>query len=170
MNYGNIKYIDTADGDGVRVSLFVSGCRNHCKGCFSEVTWDFGYGNPFTEIEENEIIEACKKSYISGLTILGGDPFEQENQLTVYKLIEKFKRECPNKTLWMYTGYVFERDLQAGQRKYVQDITDKILENVDVLVDGPFVESQKNVMLKFRGSSNQRLLSRQDRIDILNKK
>ena len=170
MNYGNIKFVDTADGDGVRVSLFVSGCRNHCKGCFSEVTWNFDYGKPFTEIEENEIIEACKKSYISGLTILGGDPFEQENQLTVYKLIKKFKQECPDKTLWIYTGYVFERDLQAGQRKHIQNITDKILTNVDMLVDGPFIESQKNVMLKFRGSSNQRLLTRQDRIDILNKK
>lgn len=170
MNYGNIKFIDTADGDGVRVSLFVSGCRNHCKGCFSEVTWNFEYGKPFTEIEENEIVEACKKSYISGLTILGGDPFEQENQPIVYKLIEEFKQKCPDKTLWMYTGYIFERDLQVGQRKFIQNITDKILENVDVLVDGPFVEVQKNVMLKFRGSSNQRILTKQDRIDILNKK
>lgn len=170
MNYGNIKFVDTADGDGVRVALFVSGCRNHCKGCFSEVTWNFDYGKPFTEIEENEIIEACKKSYISGLTILGGDPMEQENQPTVYKLIEKFKQECPDKTVWLYTGYVFERDLQVGQRKYIGDVTNDILKNVDVLVDGPFMESQKNVTLKFRGSSNQRLLYRQDRIDILNNK
>lgn len=169
MNYGNIKFVDTADGDGVRVSLFVSGCRNHCKGCFSEITWNFDYGMRFTDIEENEIIEACKKSYISGLTILGGDPFEQENQPIIYKLIEKFKHECPDKTLWMYTGYIFERDLQIGQRKFIQNVTDRILENVDVLVDGPFIESQRNAMLKFRGSSNQRLLSRQDRIDLLNK-
>lgn len=170
MNYGNIKFVDTADGDGVRVSLFVSGCRNHCKGCFSEVTWNFEYGKPFTEIEENEIVEACKKSYISGLTILGGDPFEQENQPIVCKLIEKFKQECPEKTLWIYTGYMFEHDLQIGQRKYIENVTNKILENVDVLVDGPFVEAQKNVMLKFRGSSNQRILTKQNRIDILNKK
>ena len=93
MNYGNIKFVDTADGDGVRVSLFVSGCRNHCKGCFSEVTWDFNYGQLFTAIEENEIIEACKKPYISGLTILGGDPMEQENQLALLAFIKKFKEE-----------------------------------------------------------------------------
>lgn len=163
MNYGNIRYIDTANGTGVRVSLFVSGCRNHCKGCFSEVTWDFNYGQPFTAIEENEIIEACKKSYISGLTILGGDPMEQENQLALLAFIKKFKEECPNKTLWMFTGYVYERDLLHGQRKFIQDVTNVILEYVDVLVDGPFIEEKKDLTLKFRGSSNQRLLSKEDR-------
>lgn len=163
MNYGNIRYIDSANGEGVRVSLFVSGCRNHCKGCFSEVTWGFDYGQLFTAIEENEIIEACKKPYISGLTILGGDPMEQENQTALVDFIKKFKEECPTKTLWMFTGYVYERDLLNGQRKYIQDVTDVILEHVDILVDGPFIESKKDLTLKFRGSSNQRLLTKEDR-------
>lgn len=158
MNYGNIKYFDTADGEGVRVSLFVSGCRNHCKGCFSEVTWDFNYGKQFTAIEENEIIEACKKKHISGLTILGGDPFEPENQLALHSFIKKFKTECPDKTLWMYTGYVLDKDLKPGQRKFVHGTTNRIIEYVDVLVDGPFVLEKRNLMLPFRGSENQRIL------------
>lgn len=163
MNFGNIKFIDSSNGDGVRVSLFVSGCENHCKGCFSPMTWNYNYGKPFTLIEENEIIEACKKSYISGLTILGGDPFEMSNQLALVSFIKKFKKECSDKTLWMYTGYVYEKDLLLGQRRFIQGVTDVILDNVDILVDGPFIESQKNLSLKFRGSSNQRLLTKQDR-------
>lgn len=166
MNYGNIRFIDTADGEGVRVSLFVSGCRNHCKGCFSKVTWDFNYGQLFTAIKENEIIEACKKSYISGLTILGGDPMEQENQLALHAFIKKFKQECPDKTIWMYTGYVYDRDLLIGQRKYIQDTTNYILDNVDVLIDGPFIEAQKDLTLKFRGSKNQRILTKEDRAQL----
>jgi len=138
--------------------LYVSGCRNHCKGCFNEATWDFDYGEEFTPIQENEIIEACKKSYISGLTILGGEPMEEENQMALLPFIEKFKQECPDKNLWMYTGYVFDKDLQEGQRKFVPDVTNKILEQVDVLVDGPFILEQKDLTLPFRGSKNQRLL------------
>lgn len=160
MYYGNLKLIDIADGDGVRVSLFVSGCRNHCKGCFSEQTWDFKYGKPFTPIEEFEIIEQCKKSYISGLTILGGDPFEQENQSALLSFIKKFKLNCPDKTLWMYTGYILDKDLKYGQRKYIHGVTNVIIENVDVLVDGPFIETKKDLSLKFRGSSNQRILTK----------
>jgi len=163
MNYGNIKFIDTADGDGVRVSLFVSGCRNHCEGCFSQQTWDFNFGEEFTDIQENEIIEACKRPYIAGLTILGGDPFEEENQKRVIDIIKHFKAECPDKTLWMYTGYVYENDLKPGQRKHIPGITDYILDNVDVLVDGPFMLEKRNLSLKFRGSENQRLLSKEDR-------
>jgi anaerobic ribonucleoside-triphosphate reductase activating protein len=163
MNYSNIKYIDTADGPGVRVSLFVSGCRNHCKGCFNEVTWDFNYGEPFTEIEENEILEACDKEYISGLTLLGGEPFEEENQVALLPFIEKFKKECPGKNLWMFTGYVYEKDLVDGGKKFVENVTEKILENVDMLVDGPFIQEQRDLTLQFRGSSNQRLLTREDR-------
>lgn len=163
MNYGNIKFIDVADGDGVRVSLFVSGCRNHCEGCFSQQTWDFNFGEEFTEIQENEIIEACKRPYIAGLTILGGDPFEEENQKRVIDIIKHFKAECPDKTLWMYTGYVYENDLKPGQRKHIPGITDYILYNVDVLVDGPFMLEKRNLSLKFRGSENQRLLSKADR-------
>jgi len=158
MKFSNIKWIDSADGEGVRVSLYVSGCRNHCKGCFNEATWDFDYGEEFTPIQENEIIEACKKSYISGLTILGGEPMEEENQTALLPFIERFKQECPDKNLWMYTGYVLDKDLQEGQRKFVPDVTNKILEQVDVLVDGPFILEQKDLTLPFRGSKNQRLL------------
>lgn len=153
---------DSADGDGVRVSLFVSGCRNHCPGCFSEVTWDFNYGNTFTEIEQNELIEGCKRPFISGLTVLGGDPWEPENQEALVEFLERFKQECPDKTLWMYTGYVLERDLLPGQRKHVPGITDRMLNLVDVLVDGPFKQDLKDLRLKFRGSSNQRILTRSD--------
>lgn len=162
MRFGNIKYVDSSNGEGVRVSLFVSGCRNHCKGCFNEVTWDFNYGEEFTPIQENEIIEACKKSYISGLTILGGEPMEEENQKALLPFIEKFKQECPDKTLWLYSGYVLDKDLVPSGRKYVQGITNKIIDYVDVMVDGPFIQEQKDLTLAFRGSKNQRLLRKED--------
>ena len=160
MNYSNIKYIDTADGPGVRVSLFVSGCRNHCKGCFNEVTRDFNYGEPFTEIEENEILEACDKEYISGLTLLGGEPFEEENQVVLVNLIKKFKERFPEKNIWAYTGYVLEKDLLPGQRKHVDGVTGLILDSIDTLVDGPFILAERNLSLKFRGSNNQRILDK----------
>lgn len=162
MKYGKIDTMSIVDGEGCRVSLFVSGCRNHCPGCFNEETWDFNYGKEFTDIEANEIIEACKRPYISGLTLLGGDPLEQENQEALLPLVERFKKECPDKTLWVYTGYVLERDLLVGQRKYVENVTDKILDCIDVLVDGPFVLAKRDLSLRFRGSSNQRLLSKED--------
>lgn len=154
------------DGPGNRVSLYVSGCRNHCQGCFNEETWNFNYGKPFTEIEVNEIIEACKKSYISGLSILGGDPFEPENQAGLVSLISRFKSECPDKTLWMYTGYIYEQDLKPGQRNHVEGVTSQILDAVDVLVDGPFIQAQRDLDLQFRGSRNQRLLSKADRVGL----
>lgn len=161
MNYGNIKFIDTADGEGVRVSLFISGCRNHCPGCFNQDTWDFDFGKEFTEIEENEILEGCNKEYISGLTILGGEPFEPENQKVIVELIKKFKEKFLKKTLWMYTGYVLDKDLLPGQRKYVEGVTGLILDSVDVLVDGPFILAERNLSLKFRGSNNQRILDKE---------
>lgn len=151
---------DSANGDGVRVSLFVSGCRNHCPGCFNEATWDFDYGKEFTEIEANEILEGCGRSYISGCTILGGDPMEPENQAALLPLLNRFKEMYPEKTLWIYTGYILERDLLPGQRKHVEGVTDRILDLVDTLVDGPFIQAQRDLSLRFRGSSNQRLLSR----------
>ena len=163
MYYGNIKFIDSANGDGVRVSLFVSGCRNHCVECFNPETWNFEYGQPFTEIEENEIIEACKKPFISGVTILGGEPWEEENQKALLPFIEKFKKECPDKNIWMFTGYVWDKDLIPGGKKFVEGVTDKILDFVDVLVDGPFIKELKDLSLKFRGSKNQRLLTKEDR-------
>lgn len=168
MNYSKIDTMSIVDGDGCRVTLFVSGCRNHCKGCFNMDTWDFGYGNPFTEIEMNEVIEACKKSYIAGLTILGGEPFELENQQDLLPLITRFSREFPGKNLWMYTGYVLERDLLPGQRKNVPVVTDRILDAVDTLVDGPFILEQRDLSLKFRGSRNQRLLDRKAIADLRN--
>ena len=162
MKYGDIKMCDSANGDGVRVSLFVSGCRNHCPGCFNEATWDFDYGKEFTEIEANEILEGCGRSYISGCTILGGDPMEPENQAALLPLLTRFKEMYPEKTLWIYTGYILERDLLPGQRKHVEVVTDRILDLVDVLVDGPFIQAQRDLSLRFRGSSNQRLLSREE--------
>lgn len=163
MNYSNIRYIDTANGTGVRTSLFVSGCLNKCKGCFSSMTWDFDAGKEFTKIEENEIIESCKKEYISGLSILGGDPMEQSNQFALHSFIKNFKNECPTKNIWLYTGYIYEKDLKQGQRKYIQGTTNYILDNVDILVDGPFILEQRDLTLKFRGSKNQRLLTKEDR-------
>ena len=163
MNYSKIDFMSVVDGTGCRVSLFVSGCRNHCDECFNPETWNFDYGQPFTEIEENEIIEACKKPYISGLTILGGEPWEEENQKVLLPFIEKFKKECPDKNLWMFTGYVWDKDLVPGGKKYIEGVTDKILDFVDVLVDGPYMKELKDLSLKFRGSKNQRLLTKEDR-------
>lgn len=163
MNFSKIDPMSIVDGDGCRVTLFVSGCRNHCKGCFNSETWNFDFGQPFTEIEENEIIEACSKPYIAGLTILGGEPMEQENQADVYKLINRFKREYPGKNIWLFTGYIYEKDLLEGQRKNIPGLTSSLLEMVDILVDGPFILEQKDLNLRFRGSTNQRLLTREDR-------
>ena len=163
MKYSKIDYMSIVDGTGCRVTVFVSGCRNHCKGCFNEQTWNFDFGEEFTPIQENEIIEACRKNYISGLTILGGEPFEEENQVALLPFIEKFKKECPGKNLWMFTGYVYEKDLVVGGKKFVENVTEKILENVDMLVDGPFIQEQRDLTLQFRGSSNQRLLTREAR-------
>ena len=162
MNYSKIDPMSIVDGEGCRVTLFVSGCRNHCKGCFNEDTWDFDYGKPFTPIEENEVIEACKPAYISGLTVLGGEPLEPENQEALLPFISRFSRELPGKSLWMLTGYILERDLLPGQRKYIPVITDRILDAVDVLVDGPFILEQRDLTLQFRGSRNQRILEKPD--------
>jgi len=163
MNYSKIDFMSVVDGTGCRVSLFVSGCRNHCPECFNPETWNFDYGQLFTEIEENEIIEACKKPYISGLTVLGGEPMEEENQKALLPFIEKFKKECPDKNIWMFTGYVWDKDLIPGGKKYVEGVTDKILDFVDILVDGPFIKELKDLSLKFRGSKNQRLLTKEER-------
>jgi len=161
MNYAKIDPMSIVDGTGCRVSLFVSGCEIHCDGCFNKIAWDFDYGKPFTEIEENEILEACDKEYISGLTILGGEPFSPQNQKVIVELIKKFKEKFPKKTLWMYTGYVLDKDLLPGQRKYVEGVTGLILDSIDVLVDGPFILAERNLSLKFRGSNNQRILDKE---------
>ncbi len=162
MYYGEIKKWDIADGPGVRVSLFVSGCRHHCKGCFNEDTWDFAYGKPYTEETEQEILEALDSSYIQGLTLLGGEPFEPENQRELVELLRRVRKEIPQKDIWCYTGFVFERDLVPGGRAFTE-VTEEILSMIDVLVDGPFVLDEKDITLKFRGSRNQRLLDRKMR-------
>lgn len=148
MNYAKIKKIDIANGPGVRVSLFVSGCRNHCKGCFNPETWDFNYGKPFTMRVIDEILEALAPEHIAGLTVLGGDPMEPENIIGVDALCRAVKEKYPDKTIWIYTGYVYER------LKNVVNVMDYI----DVLVDGPFIEGLKDISLRFRGSSNQRII------------
>lgn len=160
MRFSRIEPCSVVDGEGMRVSLFVSGCRNHCPGCFNPETWDFGYGSEFGEIERNEVIEACRPDYIAGLTILGGDPMEEENQPELLQILQQLKSELPMKTVWLYTGYVLERDLMPGGRKHVDGVTSELLGFVDVIVDGPYVAARRDLTLKFRGSSNQRILRR----------
>lgn len=157
MYYGTIKKTDCANGPGIRISLFVSGCRNHCKGCFQPETWDFCYGKPYTKETEEEILKELILPYYQGLTILGGEPFEEENQKEVKNLILRVKSELPDKDIWVYTGYTFDKDLISEGRKHTVD-TDEILNNIDVLVDGRFEESRKNLSLNFRGSENQRII------------
>lgn len=157
MYYSAIKYNDIANGIGVRTVLFVSGCRNHCKGCFQPETWDFCHGNPFTKETENEIIKSLDSEYIKGLTLLGGDPFEPENQKALLPFIKRVNRECPTKDIWAYTGYVLDRDLIPGGRCYTED-TEELLSHIDILVDGPYIEEQHDITLKFKGSANQRVI------------
>ena len=157
MNYGEIKKYDIADGPGVRVTLFVSGCRHHCKGCFNAETWDFHYGNPYTEKTEKEILDALNHPYIAGLTLLGGEPFEPENQEELVRLLKEIKENYPKKNIWCYTGYTYDKDLLEGGKVYTQ-FTEEMLSYIDTLVDGQFIESQKDITLKFRGSANQRIL------------
>ncbi len=157
MYYGVIKTCDIANGEGVRTTLFVSGCTNHCKGCFQPDTWDFCYGQPFTQETANDIIKETTPDYIAGLTLLGGEPFEPDNQRALVPFLRRFKEALPRKNIWGYTGFVYERDLLPGGRKYTE-VTDEMLSMLDVLVDGPFVEEQKNISLRFRGSENQRII------------
>ena len=158
MYYGEIKNCDIANGEGVRVTLFVSGCTNHCKSCFQPQTWDFCYGQPFTEESEQEILKLLAPSYISGLTLLGGEPFEPENQPAVLALLKKVRAAYPHKTIWGFTGNVLEEDILAEGGCGRCAVTDDLLRQIDVLVDGPFVAEQRNVSLRFRGSENQRII------------
>ena len=161
MNYGNIKECDIADGPGVRVTLFVSGCRHHCKGCFNSETWNFQYGVPFTEETQDKILELLKPGYIEGFTLLGGEPFEPENQAVLVHLLKKIRETYPQKDIWCYSGYLFDQDMQPGGSVYTE-YTKEMLRQIDVLVDGEFVEAKKDLTLIFRGSSNQRLLRLKD--------
>ena len=157
MNYGEIKKTDIADGEGVRVSLFVSGCRRHCKNCFNKVTWDFDYGKPFTEETQKELLEALAPDYIAGLTLLGGDPMEPENQRALLPFVRRVRRELPQKTIWCYTGYTF-KDGALEEEQSSCEVTRELISLFDVLVDGRFVEELKDIRLVFRGSSNQRVI------------
>ena len=157
MYYGEIKKCDIANGEGVRTSLFVSGCRRHCPFCFNYQTWDFNFGKEYTQEVEDEIVESLSPSYVKGLSLLGGEPFEPENQLELVKLLRRVKKEFPNKTIWCYTGNVLERDL-LNKSFYTTEVTLEMLSLIDVLVDGEFVQDLKNISLEFRGSSNQRII------------
>ena len=163
MNYSGIIGSDIANGLGVRVSLFVSGCTHHCKGCFNESTWDFAAGQPFTANTEDFLLEQLDHPWIAGLSLLGGEPMEPENQRALVPFLRRFRAKFgTSKDIWCYTGCVFERDLVPPTR-WRTEVTDEFLSMVDTLVDGPFVESLKDVSLQYRGSSNQRILSRPER-------
>lgn len=156
MHYGNIKKLDIADGDGVRVTLFVSGCRNRCENCFQPETWSFDYGKPFTEETVEELLTALAPSYVDGLTLLGGEPFEPENQRELVKLLHRVREAFPKKNVWSYSGYTLEQI--CGEEHPHCEVTEEMLSMIEVLVDGRFVEALKDVSLKFRGSSNQRII------------
>ena len=157
MNYATIKNCDIANGPGVRVSLFVSGCTHHCKGCFNQVAWDFDYGEPFTQNTIDNILNMLGPDYVKGITLLGGEPFEPENQLAILDLLRQMHRKYPEKTVWAFSGYLFDKEILSGKLG-PWEITEELLSYVDVLVDGRFVEEKKDLMLRFRGSSNQRLI------------
>lgn len=157
MNYGEIKYCDIANGPGVRTSLFVSGCTHHCKNCFNPQTWDFNYGKEFTEKEIQEILDSLEPDYISGITILGGEPLEPQNQKGVLELLKKVRQVYPEKNVWIYSGYLFDKEIVGKMIDTISE-TREILELTDVIVDGRFVEELKSLSLVFRGSSNQRII------------
>lgn len=158
MNYGQIYFTDTANGIGCRTAVFVSGCTHHCSGCFNEMTWDFDYGVPYTKETEDTIIESLKPSYIAGLTLLGGEPMEPANQRALLPLIRRVKKEVPHASIWIYSGYLWDELIDAGNRRCHTECTDEILSCTDILVDGEFVLEKKNIMLRFRGSENQRII------------
>ena len=155
MNYGEIKTCDIANGEGVRVSLFVSGCTHHCKNCFNDVAWDFGYGKPFTEETEEMLLKALEPDYVDGLSLLGGEPFEPENQRALLPFLKKVRERFPKKNIWCYTGFTYEQVLEDERLA-------QILPYIDTLVEGPFVESLRTTELPFRGSSNQRIIHLKD--------
>lgn len=158
MNYGEIKNCDIANGEGVRVSLFVSGCTHHCKNCFNAQTWDFSFGSPFTKETEDMILNLLAPGYINGLSLLGGEPFEPDNQRALLPFLKRVRAAYPDKTIWCYSGYTLESDLLSESRARCE-VTDEMLSCIDVLVDGEFIEEQKNISLAFRGSENQRVIN-----------
>ena len=159
MHYGAIKKFDIANGEGIRTTLFVSGCRNRCKGCFQPETWDFTYGQPFTKEVEEEIFATMSNSSVRGLTILGGEPMEPENQRELLPFIREFKSRFPDKTVWLYTGNLYEELTgKMGEHYKCIKFTEELLSYVDILVDGRFIEEEKRLGLRFRGSANQRII------------
>lgn len=156
MNYATIKPCDIANGPGCRVSLFVSGCRRHCPGCFNQEAQDFSYGEPFTRNTFWKLISELEQNYISGLSILGGEPLEPENLMNIFSLVQEVRYNVPKKTIWLYTGFTLEELLQRDENDC--RLTHEILRHLDILVDGPFIEAQKNIGLQFRGSENQRII------------
>lgn len=158
MNYASIKKCDIANGPGVRTTLFVSGCTHHCKNCFNPETWDFNYGKPFTEQVEDDIIQSCKSAFVTGITLLGGEPLEPANQRALLPFIRKFREQLPNKTVWCYSGYLYEQLIGEVEYRCRCEVTDELLELIDVLVDGEFVQDLYDISLRFRGSSNQRII------------
>ena len=158
MNYGNIKTRDIADGVGVRVTLFVSGCTHHCKNCFQPQTWDFSFGRPFTADTEDFILRELEPYFVAGLTLLGGEPFEPDNQRALLPFLRRVRETLPGKTIWAYSGYTWEELTGAVPSRGRCECTDEMLSLLDVLVDGPFIEEEKNITLRFRGSANQRII------------
>ncbi len=158
MKYAEIKYYDIANGLGVRTSLFVSGCTHRCKGCFNEVAWDFDYGEEFTEETIETILKSCEPSYVTGLSLLGGEPMEPSNQRALLPLLLRFRERYPKKDVWCYTGYTYETDLLDAAGRAHCEVTDELLKGIDILVDGAFEQDLYDISLKFRGSSNQRVL------------
>ena len=157
MHYGEIKNCDIANGEGVRVTLFVSGCTNHCKNCFQPQTWDFEFGRPFTAETEEELLAMLKPDYINGLTVLGGEPFEPSNQRSLLPFLRRVRETYPKKNIWCFSGFTYEELKTDGSHPRCE-VTDEMLDQLDVLVDGRFVEELKDISLRFRGSSNQRLI------------
>ena len=157
MNYATIKICDIANGPGVRVSLFVSGCSHRCPGCFNREAWDYDFGKPFTQETVDQILAMLAPAYVKGLTLLGGEPFDPRNQAAVVELLRQVKAKYPEKSIWAFSGYLFDRDILSGKLGD-WEITKEYLSYLDVLVDGPFIEARKNLSLRFRGSENQRLI------------
>lgn len=161
MNYADIKRVDVANGEGVRVSVFVSGCNHHCEGCFNRCAWDFNYGNKFTDEEIDKVINYLDHDYISGLSLLGGEPLEPQNQEGLLPLVRKVKEKFPNKNIWCYTGFDFEKDV-VGKMAQESVVSNELIKYLDVVVDGKFEQDKKDLKLRFRGSSNQRIIDVQE--------
>ena len=158
MNYATIKYCDIANGEGVRTSLFVSGCRRHCPNCFNAVAWDFNYGEPFTKEVRNKILESLAPGYINGLSLLGGEPFEPENQRALVPFLRRVREQYPDKDIWAYSGFTLDKELTVDGTHPRCEVTDEMLSLIYILVDGRYVDAQRNISLRFRGSENQRII------------